>query len=220
MMTRVEPCELCERISLTPAMVPRARSSGVATDDAIVSGLAPGREADTVIAGAPFEDGSGTSATSMADESAANAGAATVFLRQGTAWTPQRLLKPAGSGTAQFDLFGYSVAISGDTVVVGAPWEDSDSTGVNSTPDESSFDAGAAYVFVRSGMQWTQQAYLKPAAVGSTQASDWFGFAVAVAGMTVFAPAAVKPPAMPWTSSVGRDQTRSSTMRSGSPVLT
>ena len=36
--------------------------------------------------------------------------------------------------------------------------------------------------------------------------------------MTVFAPAPVNPPAMPWTSSVGRDQTRSSTVRSGSPV--
>ena len=38
-------------ISLTPAMVPSARSSGVATDDAIVSGLAPGRLAVTMMAG-------------------------------------------------------------------------------------------------------------------------------------------------------------------------
>jgi hypothetical protein len=51
MLMRVDPCELCELISFTPAMVPRARSSGVATDDAIVSGLAPGNEADTEIAG-------------------------------------------------------------------------------------------------------------------------------------------------------------------------
>ncbi len=46
----------------------------------------------------------------------------------------------------------------------------------------------------------------------------WFGtrrmltLAVALAGITVFAPAAVNPPAMPWTSSVGRAQTRSSTV--------
>ena len=46
---RVEPCELFERISLTPAMVPSARSSGVATLEAIVSGLAPGRLAPTEI---------------------------------------------------------------------------------------------------------------------------------------------------------------------------
>ena len=42
-MTRVDPCELHERISLTPAIVPSDRSSGVATLLAIVSGLAPGR---------------------------------------------------------------------------------------------------------------------------------------------------------------------------------
>ena len=43
----VEPSELDDVISLTPATRPRKRSSGVATDDAIVSGLAPGNEADT-----------------------------------------------------------------------------------------------------------------------------------------------------------------------------
>ena len=48
---RVEPCELVERISLTPAIVPMARSSGVATLVAIVSGLAPGRLAETKMTG-------------------------------------------------------------------------------------------------------------------------------------------------------------------------
>ena len=42
-LMRVEPCELFDVISLTPAMVPSARSSGVATVEAIVSGLAPGQ---------------------------------------------------------------------------------------------------------------------------------------------------------------------------------
>ena len=51
MLTRVEPCELSERISLTPAIVPSARSSGVATVEAIVSGLAPGSPALTKITG-------------------------------------------------------------------------------------------------------------------------------------------------------------------------
>ena len=57
-----------------------------------------------------------------------------------------------------------------------------------------------------------------------TFSGSWSGtrrkltFAVAFAGITVFAPAPVNPPAMPWTSSVGRDQTRSSTVRPGSPV--
>ena len=50
-VTRVEDSELDEVISLTPAIVPSARSSGVATVAAIVSGLAPGRLAVTVMTG-------------------------------------------------------------------------------------------------------------------------------------------------------------------------
>jgi hypothetical protein len=78
----------------------------------------------------------------------------------------QTYLKPAAVGTTQAgDLFGgYSVAVSGDTVVVGAYQEDSSSTGVDSTADELASNAGAAYVFVRNGTTWTQQTYLKPAA--------------------------------------------------------
>ena len=47
----VEPSELDDVISLTPAMRPNWRSSGVATEEAMVSGLAPGRPADTVMDG-------------------------------------------------------------------------------------------------------------------------------------------------------------------------
>ncbi|MCX6628678.1 MAG: FG-GAP repeat protein, partial [Candidatus Solibacter sp.] len=80
----------------------------------------------------------------------------------------QAYLKPAAVGTTQAgDWFGYSVAVSGDTVVVVAPQEDSSSLGVNSTPNElAAGSAGAAYVFVRNAGVWSQQAYLKPAAVG------------------------------------------------------
>ena len=46
-----EPCVLLEIIESRPAMVVNCRSSGVATADAMVSGLAPGRLADTVIVG-------------------------------------------------------------------------------------------------------------------------------------------------------------------------
>src|SRR3954466_2149777 len=50
-MMRDDPCELQDEISLTPAIVPSARSRGVATLDAIVSGLAPGRPALTEMTG-------------------------------------------------------------------------------------------------------------------------------------------------------------------------
>ena len=70
--------------------------------------------------------------------------------------------------------FGYSVAVSGDTVVVGAHCEDSNATGVNGNQsDNSAIDSGAAYVFVRSGTNWSQQAYLK---ASNTGAGDQFGY--------------------------------------------
>jgi len=123
---------------------------------------------------------------STPDESASDAGAAYVFTRSGGVWTQQAYLKPQAVGSTQAgDRFGRSVAISGDTVVVGADSEDSSTTEVNSTPNESASDAGAAYVFTRSGGIWTQQAYLKPTAVGSTQANDSFGGSVAISGDTV-----------------------------------
>lgn len=138
---------------------------------------------DTVVVGAPFEGSSTTGINSIPNESAGGAGASYVFVRSGTTWSQQAYLKPAAVGTTQVgDVFGTSVAVSGDTVVVGARGEDSSTTGINSTPDEASSDAGAAYVFARSGTTWSQQAYLKPASVGTTQAGDQFGTSVAVSG--------------------------------------
>ncbi|MCB1205831.1 MAG: FG-GAP repeat protein, partial [Verrucomicrobiae bacterium] len=94
----------------------------------------------------------------------------------------QAYLKAFNTGAG--DSFGGSVAVSGDTVVVGAPNEDSNTTGVNSVPDDdgSADFSGAAYVFVRSGGSWSQQAYLKPS---NTGAGDAFGNSVSVSGDTV-----------------------------------
>ena len=86
--------------------------------------------------------------------------------------TQQAYLK--ASNPDVLDLFGYAVAISGDTLVVGARGEDSNATGVNGNQaDNSASSAGAAYVFVRSGSSWSQQAYLK---ASNTDAGDLFGF--------------------------------------------
>ena len=77
----------------------------------------------------------------------------------------QAYLKASNTDVA--DYFGWSVAASGDTVVVGAYQEDSAATGVNG--DQSSnvaLNSGAAYVFVRNGTTWTQQAYLKASNTG------------------------------------------------------
>jgi hypothetical protein len=137
---------------------------------------------DTVVVGATFEDSNATGVNgNQADNSAPDSGAAYVFVRAGGAWSQQAYLK--ASNTEGQDGFGGSVAISGDTVVVGAALEASNATGVNGNQaDNSAFWAGAAYVFHRSGGIWSQQAYLK---ASNTQAQDGFGGSVAVNGDTV-----------------------------------
>jgi hypothetical protein len=150
------------------------------------SGWSVGVSGDTMVVGAPREGSGTTGVNSSPNERARNSGAAYVFVRNGTNWTQQAYLKPTAVGATQAgDEFGYSVAVSGDTVIVGAHLEGSGTTGVKSTPDENATNSGAAYVFVRNGTNWTQQAYLKPAAVGATQAGDEFGYSVAVSGNTV-----------------------------------
>ena len=140
---------------------------------------------DTVVVGARNESSSTLGVNTTPNESAGFSGAAYVFIRTAGVWTQQAYLKPAAVGTTQGgDTFGQSVAVAGDTIVVGAPGEASSTTGVNSTANESAFASGAAYVFTRTAGVWTQQAYLKPAAVGTTQAGDAFGVSVAVAGDT------------------------------------
>ena len=146
------------------------------------SGYSVAVSGDTVVVGAHKEDSSTTGANSTANESATDSGAAYVYIRSGTTWSQQAYLKSSNNGNAPNDYFGLSVAVSGDTVVVGAYAEDSSTTGVNSTANEDAVDSGAAYVFVRSGTTWSQQAYLKPSTTG---AGDVFGFSVAVSGDTV-----------------------------------
>ena len=82
----------------------------------------------------------------------------------------QAYLKASNAGAV--DYFSSSVALDGDTMVVGAWGEDSDGT---SQSDNSAYRAGAAYVFVRSGGIWSQQAYLKAsnAEWGDTSALRW-----------------------------------------------
>src|SRR5688500_8632497 len=87
------------------------------------------------------------------------------------------------SNTDAVDVFGWSVAVDGDTAVISAYAEDSDATGVHGYQNNNrALFAGAAYVFVRNGTNWTQQAYLK---ASNTDANDHFGWSVALSGDTV-----------------------------------
>ncbi len=108
------------------------------------------------------------------DDSANDAGAVYVFARSASGvWAQQAYIK--ASNTDAQDGFGISLALSadGNTLVAGARYEDSFATGVNGNAlDNTAISAGAAYVFVRTGQTWSQQAYLK---ASNSEAIDLFG---------------------------------------------
>lgn len=115
---------------------------------------------DTVVIGALLDD----------HTSGVNAGSAYVFQRTGTSWT--QTAKLTASDAAAADNFGNSVAISNNTIIVGAENDDDASFGLN---------AGSAYVYINSGGTWTQQAKLK---AGAGARDDLFGWEVIVDGDT------------------------------------
>jgi len=107
-----------------------------------------------------------------------SSGAAYIFVRSGTTWSQQAFLKASNTGFN--DWFGSRVALSadGNIAVIGASLEDSAATGVNGNQkDESATEAGAAYLFTRTGTTWQQQAYIKGA---NTEAYDEFGSSLAI----------------------------------------
>jgi len=137
---------------------------------------------DTLAVGAPGEASSATGINSnQLDNSAAFAGAVYIFQRTGTTWAQQAYLK--ASNTAADYRFGNAVALSGDTLAVGAYAEDSAATGVNGNQfDNSASDAGAVYIFQRTGATWAQQAYIKASNSGK---QDHFGISLALASDTL-----------------------------------
>jgi len=130
---------------------------------------------NTLAVGAPGENSASTNAT---DNSASDAGAAYIFARTAGNWTQQAYLK--ASNAAVNDRFGGALALSGDggTVAVGATGEDSASTAINGDQaSNAASEAGAVYVFVRSGSTWSQQAYVK---ASNADVNDLFGGAIAL----------------------------------------
>ena len=97
------------------------------------------------------------------------AGAAYIYYRCNGAWEQQAKLVPSDPETGSS--FGWTVSISGDTAIVGAH----DKSG------PAGASVGAAYIFVRSGTTWTQQAKLAPA---DGEADNTFAWDVWIQGDT------------------------------------
>ena len=130
-------------------------SDGAARD---LFGFSTAVDGDTVVVSAPGDDDKGP-----------GSGSVYVFTRQSGAWS--QVAKLTASDGAARDLFGFSTAVDGDTVVVSAPGD-----------DDKGPISGSAYVFVRQSGTWSQVAKLT---ASDAMAGDGFGEAVAVDGDTV-----------------------------------
>lgn len=123
-----------------------------AAGDNFGSSVSVSADGNTALIGSPYDDFPQT-----------DRGSAYVFTRSGTTWT-QQFKVPAADG-ATGDLFGFSVSLSanGNTAAVGAA--------------NKSSGRGSVYIFVRSGVTWTQQAKLLAA---DGLANDQFGNAISL----------------------------------------
>ncbi len=123
-----------------------------------------------VVISSHLEDGGGGDPLS-------NAGAAYIFTGSGSTWTQQAKLVP--NDTQVNDRFGWSVSINNDgTYAIVSAYQEDGGAG------DPILNAGAAYIFTRSGSTWTQQAKIT---ASDAQASDFFGWSVAVNSDGTFA---------------------------------
>jgi phosphopantetheinyl transferase len=132
----------------------------VAADRAVDDkfGVSVSISGDYAIVGAHFED-----EDASGNNTQSNAGSAYIFMRDGINWSQGAKL--VASDRARIDYFGHSVSISGDYAIVGA--------------SNTTRGAGSAYIFMRDGTSWSQQAKLVASDKGP---DDCFGDRVSISG--------------------------------------
>ena len=128
-------------------------------------------DGDRLAVGAWYDDGK--------NNSTSNAGAVYIFKRTGTTWALERKIEDGSDGFNHLDVddrFGLSVSLDGDWLAVGA-YRDS---GKNN----STFHAGAVYIFKRTGATWSLERKIEDGSDGfnNLDADDWFGFSVSLDG--------------------------------------
>ncbi len=140
-------------------------SGGAAYDN---FGISVAVDGDTVVVGAPGNDGAG-----------ADSGSVYVFVKPTGAWaTSTETAKLTASDGAALDYFGYSVAVDGDTVLVGAYQDDDE--------ENDSEDSGSAYIFTKpnSSGGWADGNETAKLTASDGADDDWFGVSVALDGKT------------------------------------
>ena len=165
------------------------KASNADAGDNFGSAVALNGDGSTLAVGAPLEASALTGVTAGAVNEATsgnasfNAGVVYVYARNAGAWSQQAYVKASNTGDG--DQFGFSVALSGDgnTLAVGAPFEDGSGVGVSGMAgvvyDDVALNAGAVYVYSRSGTNWAPQTFVK-ASNTTTGDKDAFGSSVAL----------------------------------------
>ena len=154
-------CSLCLVVSVAGADVATTELTDMDDAGGDNFGTAVAISGDTAVVGAPLGDGAAT-----------DSGSAYIYQWDGSTW--QQAAKLTASDGVASDEFGYSVDISGDTVIVGARHD-----------DDGGGDSGSAYLFEKPLGGWATSTETTKFTASDAAASDFFGHAVAISGDSV-----------------------------------
>lgn len=182
---KIEACSLegCSDpdpvIASTPAMsvgaIAELMAPDTEDDDYFGYAVAVNGDGNTIVVGAPMEDG--------VDNAIQNSGAAYIFEKDEAGnWGYKATLRPEAPYIDTWDQFGGAVDIdkAGNRIAIGCPFEDGTNMGVNMPPNNNgqTFNAGAVYLFKRNASgDFEFEAYIKSLNTGE---ADFFGHAVAL----------------------------------------
>jgi len=189
------------------------KASNTGMGDSFGTSVALSADGSTLAVGAYAE---ASTATGIDGDQASNtapiSGAVYVFTRSGTTWSQQAYVKASNTGANDEFSFGLALSADGSTLAVGAFQESSAAIGIGGNEaDNSAPNAGAVYVFTRSGTVWSQQAYVK---ASNTGAGDFFGWNVALSADGSILAVGARSEASAATG-IGGDQTDNAASRAG-----
>lgn len=174
-----EECTQSEAIPVPYGLVEAIgydKATPVGRGDGFGEAIATSRDGSTIAVSAPGDDS--RTPGDATDDAGFNNGAVSVFVRDGLSWQRHAYLNPSAPEAQA--RFGTALAISGDggTIVVGAYQDSTDAVGIDGkVTGSTNSQSGGAWIFVRRGDAWEQEAYLK---ASNADAGDQFGISVAI----------------------------------------
>lgn len=133
-------------------------------------------DGNTLAVSALYEDSNSSGVNGAQNDLGVATGAVYLFKKSANIWNQVAFIK--ASNSQQGTRFGFALDLSDDgkVLVVGAPGEDSLSSGINSIGNFSAglnYDSGAAYVFRENNSIWSEQAYIKASNSGELDGFAW-----------------------------------------------